>query len=191
MLKDVYLAIQRLLFSGGLVGFNYPLPIVFSATASGPDLVKHYDWFNGNQRSPDGKDKSLPYDVPAALIEFLPIQFEGLTNKLLQTPLTFNIYLVQERIMDKQANNPKQELGLEHLQLIEDVIVRLTGAMANTADGEPLLSSLQLLSLTPDHFADTRHVTVLQFSGTAFETKTETQYLMKLIPDNDVTGQSC
>jgi len=193
MLKDVYLALQNLLWASSQASFNYTLPIVWS-NAPGGDLVKHYDWFNANERAPDGQAKSMPYLTPAALVEFLPITWEPLSGRTQQAPLTFNLYIVQERVNEKQADNPLQSEALAHLDLIDQIMVRLTGASAKTVvDGQELtlFNSLRLISITPDHSADSRYVTVLRMATTVFETKTQVKYMMKLIPDNEVNGQTC
>lgn len=193
MLKEVYLALQRLLYESGSTSFNYVLPVVFTSQPGG-DLVKHFDWFNRSERAPQGQDRSMPYLTPAALVEFLPLSWVGLTNRVLQSPLEFNLYIVQERVLEKQADNPLQSEALAHLDLIDEIMERLTGSMATIQVGgedQVLFNGLRLLSVTPDHNADSRYVTVMRFQTTVFEYKTQVKYKLHLIPDNEVNGQVC
>ncbi len=196
MLKHIYLALQALLWKNPWEqdNFDYVLPVIWTASGQLGGLVVHYDWYNQNERAPDGQDRSLPYLTPAALVEFAPVVWSALSGRIQQAPLTFTIHLVQERIMEKQADNPLQADALAHLDLVDQVIERLTGSSATInlyGQDQMLYNGIRLVSSTADHNADSRYVTRIVFQTTIFDYLTRVKYVQFLITENEVPGLLC
>ncbi len=196
MLKQIYLALQALLWRNPWEQdtFDYVLPVIWTSDGQLGGLVMHYDWYNRNERAPDGEDRSLPYLTPAALVEFAPVVWQALSGRIQQAPLRFTIHLVQERVNEKQADNPLQSQALQHLDLVDQVVERLTGSSAtiniNNQD-QMLYNGIRLVTSVTDHNADSRYVTQLTFECTIFDYLTRVKYVPYLIPNNQADGLLC
>lgn len=130
-----------------------------------PD-VEEIDYYLGQYEQ--GERGSVLYTEEALFIEFLPISWETLRNKVQKAVLTFRIHAVSACVYDDED----RILGtgvLDHMGLVSQVFQQLQNFRIIEPSGQVILESIVRVQEEPNHDLDVVIATVQEFNATMFD----------------------
>ena len=121
--------------------------IMEQLTANIPE-IKHFDMYFA-QDEPKEEQDELPFNRPAILFEFEPMDFESFGTKKEAANITFNLHIISDVIQEvsKETSPTVRNLGHAHLKLIDDIAYYLNGF---TGTGFSTLSRKSLDTYKPN-----------------------------------------
>lgn len=77
-------------------------------------IFKHFDIWN---RNVEFLEQDQPFACPACFVEFTPIKWQSLGNKVQEAPVSIRLHIVSEWFSQTADNSPVKEQALEYLEL--------------------------------------------------------------------------
>lgn len=108
MKKQLYLAIKNRLK-------NIP-------GADGEPLFKHFDLWN---QQVEFIEQETPFQTPAIFVEFQPLQWRTLGNRVQDADLTTRLHIVTEWNALTADYAPEEEEALEYLEIVDSVVTAM------------------------------------------------------------------
>lgn len=128
--------------------------------------VEEIDYYLGQYLQ--GDRGGVLYTNEALFIEFLPISWESLRNKVQKAVLTFRIHAVSACLYDDE----ERMLGtgvLDHMALVSQVFQKMQGFRIIDVSERVLLESIVRTQEEPDHELEVVMATVQEFQATIFD----------------------
>jgi len=91
---------------------------------AGQPVFKHFDLWNNNIL---WLKKETPFIEPAIFIEFLPVNWQTLGNRMQQATMTFRIHIITRWYSQTNDNSPDNDSHLNYLDLPDKLFVALQG----------------------------------------------------------------
>lgn len=149
--KLAYLALKNRLITGNPLG----LQVV--------------DWYTNNARNSDnGQD----FMCPAVLIEFLPITWQMMPERIQQAVVNFRTYLVQDRNVDLRSDDAAVDTNITYLDLAQALHLRLQAYGYSYTSGSntfQLFNDVSRISNQVDHTPGQRNVTITTWKALAYD----------------------
>ena len=95
-------------------------------------IIKHFDIWN---QQVDFLEQETPFAYPAMFIEFEPIQWQMLGNRMQQAELTVKIHIVTRWLAQTADYSPTESDALDYLDLPDKIFVALQGAAVTASNG--------------------------------------------------------
>jgi hypothetical protein len=92
--------------------------------ADGAPLFRHFDLWN---RQIEFLDVETPFACPAVFVEFAPMVWRTLGNRVQECELTVRLHIVTEYSFETAAYSPIEEQSLAFLDVIDRVVASLQG----------------------------------------------------------------
>ena len=92
--------------------------------ASESPLFKHFDLWN---RQVEFIEQETPFQCPAIFIEFAPMSWQTLGNRVQECELTIRLHIVTEWFADTADYSPTEQQALDFLDIIDRVTYALQG----------------------------------------------------------------
>lgn len=92
-------------------------------------LFKHFDLWN---QQVEFIEQETPFQTPAVFVEFLPLQWRTLGNRVQDADLTTRLHIVTEwhSLTADYTPDEEQELALAYLDIVDSVVAALQGFSA-------------------------------------------------------------
>lgn len=92
-------------------------------------LFKHFDLWN---QQVEFIEQETPFQTPAVFVEFLPLQWRTLGNRMQDADLTTRLHIVTEwhALTADYTPDEEQELALAYLDIVDSVVAALQGFSA-------------------------------------------------------------
>lgn len=113
MKKQLYLAIKNRLK-------NIP-------GADGEPLFKHFDLWN---QQVEFIEQETPFQTPAVFVEFMPLQWRTLGNRVQDADLTIRLHIVTEWHGLTADYSPEEDFELRYLDIVDSVVAAMHGFVA-------------------------------------------------------------
>jgi hypothetical protein len=91
---------------------------------AGEQLFKHFDLWN---RQVEFIEQETPFECPAIFVEFAPMNWRTLGNRVQECELTINLHIVTEWYAGTADYSPTEEQALRFLDIIDSVAAVLQG----------------------------------------------------------------
>jgi hypothetical protein len=88
-------------------------------TEAGNPLFHHFDLWN---RQVEFLEQETPFQCPAVFVEFAPMTWRTLGNRVQDCELTMRLHIVTEWFADTAANSPTEQQALEFLDITDRVV---------------------------------------------------------------------
>lgn len=115
MRKNLYLSIQTALST-------IMSPLQGDEQSGGVEVFKHYDLWNQNVQF---IEKDSPFECPACFVEFVPIQWETIGNRVQEATVSIKLHLVTQWFGQTAKNSPVQSDMIDYLDLPDKVLDKL------------------------------------------------------------------
>lgn len=125
--------------------------------------VEDVDWYLGQYSQDDSG--SILYATPSLYIEFRPIDWKTLPNKVQRGVLSFIVHTVTDSVYDDDERFLDSQF--DHLQLVDNVFAALEGKRFSNS-GKTILETIVRRSVTPDHNLEGIIVTTQEFQSVVF-----------------------
>lgn len=118
--------------------------------------IAFFEMYNGQ---PDQEEDEVPYNKPAVFIEFEPMQWQTVGNKVQECDCSFRLHIETETLSETSnlESDKERNAGLEHLMIAERVFGAIQGF---SGDG---FGAISRTGFIPDNNHDNRLVTILPF----------------------------
>lgn len=139
--------------------------LVARITAEVPDIV-YIDWYNQQLFHLENDGDELPFERPAAFIEFVEPKSSVLGRRLQWNELDFKVHIILDNLMEASSLEAEanQDEALSLYALAASVVNALVGY--NTA----YFGSIGNTGQTPDHDFDAIQGVAISFRTTAYDT---------------------
>ena len=94
----------------------------------GKSIFEHFDLWNQNV---DFLEQDTPFARPAVFVEFMPIQWKTIGNKVQEASLIIKLHIVTDWYEGTAKYNPGQSTALDYLDLPDKVIASLQNITVN------------------------------------------------------------
>jgi hypothetical protein len=88
----------------------------------GEQLFKHFDLWN---RQVEFIELETPFEVPAIFVEFLPISWQTIGNRVQQCELTVRLHIVTEWYAGTADYSPTELQALEFLDILDRLVAKM------------------------------------------------------------------
>lgn len=108
--------------------------------------IKHFDWFNNQPFDPES---TATYKTPAVFLQILPYKPKTYRGNRQIADINFVLHIEKQapKPMSNVRGTQPQLAALDHLDLIQNIFVKLQGAGDNNNGIGPLLR----IGVNPDH----------------------------------------
>lgn len=95
-------------------------------------LIKHFDIWN---QQVDFLEAETPFQYPAVFIEFEPIQWQTLGNRMQQAELVVKIHIVIRWLAQTADYSPTESDALDYLDIPDKIFVALQSTATTASNG--------------------------------------------------------
>lgn len=99
--------------------------------ADGEPLFKHYDLWN---QQVEFIEQETPFQCPAVFIEFSPIQWETMGNRMQCADLNVRLHIVTEWYAGTADYSPTEDEHLAYLDIVDSVVAAMQGFSASSTN---------------------------------------------------------
>ncbi len=90
----------------------------------GEQLFKHFDLWN---KQMEFIEQETPFECPAVFVEFMPMAWRTLGNRMQDCTLNVRLHIVTEWHNNTADYSPYEEQALEFLDIIDRVVYEMQG----------------------------------------------------------------
>jgi hypothetical protein len=117
--------------------------------AGGEPLFRHFDLWN---RQVEYMELETPFACPAVFVEFSPVQWRTLGNRVQDATLTVRLHIVTEWYAGTAANSPTEEQALAFLDISDRTVAAMQGFYAT--DTNTWMRSASITSHDHERYVD-------------------------------------
>jgi hypothetical protein len=116
---------------------------------NGEQLFKHFDLWN---RQVEFIEQETPFQCPAVFVEFSPMQWKTIGNRVQDAQLTTRLHIVTDWYAQTADYSPTEEQALEFLDVIDRTVAVMQGFTASETNG--WMRSLSITNHDHERYVD-------------------------------------
>lgn len=134
-------------------------------------LFKHFDIWN---RNVEFLEQDQPFICPACFVEFIPIKWNSLGNKVQEATTTIQLHIVTEWLSQTADNSPVKEIMLEYLDIPNQILSALHCKTLPNTTTSALVRTSSNINHNHERYVDSVEEYVFTVRETAAHSETTT-----------------